>query len=134
MFECFDPNKAFKLPNLNSIKHSIKINRTVPYGPLYNLSEVQLEALRLYLTDALRKRWIRPSTSPAGAPILFVPKKDGGLRLCVDYRGLNEVTIKNRHPLPLIDETLDRLVGAKIFIKLNLKDAYYRVRIREGHE
>jgi len=130
----FDPDKASELPDLGGVEHSIDTDGTVPYGPLYNLSETQLEALRLYLRDALRKRWIRPSTSPAGAPILFVPKKDGGLRLCVDYRGLNKVTIKNRHPLPLIDETLDRLQGAKIFTKLDLKDAYHRVRIREGHE
>jgi hypothetical protein len=69
-----------------------------------------------------------------GAPILFVPKKDRGLRLCVDYRGLNKVTIKNQYPLPLINKTLDRLIGARIFTKLNLKDAYHRIRIREGHE
>ena len=134
MSDCFDPDKASELPDLGGVEHSIDTDGPIPYGPLYNLSEVQLEALRLYLQDAIRKRWIRPSTSPAGAPILFVPKKDGGLRLCVDYRGLNKVTIKNRHPLPLIDETLDRLVGAKIFTKLDLKDAYHRVRIRDGHE
>ena len=61
-------------------------------------------------------------------------KKDGGLRLCVDYRGLNKVTVKNRHPLPLISETLDRLNGAKQFTKLDLKDAYHRIRIRKGDE
>jgi RNase H-like domain found in reverse transcriptase/Reverse transcriptase (RNA-dependent DNA polymerase) len=132
--ETFDPDKASELPDLGGVEHAIETDGPVPYGPLYNLSEIQLEALRLYLQDAIRKRWIRPSTSPAGAPILFVPKKDGGLRLCVDYRGLNKVTIKNRHPLPLIDETLDRLVGAQVFTKLDLKDAYHRVRIREGHE
>ena len=68
------------------------------------------------------------------APILFVPKKDGGLRLCVDYRGLNSVTVKNRHPLPLITETLDRLCGSKVFTKLDLKDAYHRLRIKSGDE
>jgi hypothetical protein len=132
--DVFDAEKASELPEISGFEHSIDTTDPPPYGPLYNLSEVQLEALRNYLADALRKRWIRPSTSPAGAPILFVPKKDGGLRLCVDYRGLNKVTIKNRHPLPLIDETLDRLVGARIFTKLDLKDAYHRIRIREGHE
>jgi transposase InsO family protein len=132
--DVFDPDKASELPDLGGVEHSIETDGPVPYGPLYQLSETQLEALRAYLHDALQKRWIRPSTSPAGAPILFVPKKDGGLRLCVDYRGLNKVTIKNRHPLPLIDETLDRLVGARIFTKLDLKDAYHRVRIQEGHE
>lgn len=71
-------------------------------------------------------------TSSAGASILFVPKKDRGPRLCVDYRGLDVVTVKNRHPLPLITETLDRLGGIKVFTKLDLKDAYHRIPIREG--
>ena len=90
--------------------------------------------LRDYLEQALSKGWIRHSTSPAGAPILFVPKKDGSLRLCVDYRALNNITIKNRHPLPLIDETLTRLTRAKYFTKLDLKDAYHRLRIKQGDE
>ena len=75
---------------------------------------------------------IRRSVSPAGAPIMFVPKKGGGLCLCVDYRGLNRVTIKNRTPLPLISKTLDRLEGAKVFTKLDLADAYHRIQIRKG--
>ena len=65
---------------------------------------------------------------------MFVPKKGGGLRLYVDYRGLNQITIKDRTPLPLISETMDRLRRAKRFTKLDLKDAYYRLRIREGDE
>ena len=65
---------------------------------------------------------------------MFVPKKGGGLRLCVDYRGLNRITIKDRTPLPLISETMDRLRRAKRFTKLDLKDVYYRLRIREGDE
>ena len=69
-----------------------------------------------------------------GSPIFFVPKKDRGLRLYVDYRRLNKVIVKNRYPLPLISKTLNRLCGAKIFIKLNLKDAYYRIRIKSGDE
>jgi hypothetical protein len=75
--------------------------------------------------NALKKGWIRHFVSPAGTPILFVPKKDGGLRLCVDYYKLNKVTIKNRHLLPFINKTLDRLTGAEMFTKVNLKNAYY---------
>ena len=78
-----------------------------PYRPIYNLSEKELKVLREYLRDALAKGWIRESSSPAGVPILFAPKKDGELRLCVDYRGLNKITKKNRYPLPLIGEILD---------------------------
>jgi reverse transcriptase-like protein len=86
------------------------------------------------LQDNLTKGFIRPSKSPAGAPILFAPKKDGTLRLCVDYRGLNKVTVKNRYPLPLISEIMDRVNGAKWLSKFDLKDAYHRIRIKPGDE
>jgi hypothetical protein len=88
--------------------------------------------LREYLDAALKKEWIRVSKLPSVALILFVLKKDGGDRLCVDYRSLNRVTIKNRYPLPLISELLNRLGYAKVFTKLNLRDAYHRLRIKEG--
>ncbi|SCO20140.1 uncharacterized protein FFB20_15872 [Fusarium fujikuroi] len=79
------------------------------YGPIYPLSQAELKELREYIQENLKTGRIRPSKSPAGSPILFVPKKDGGLRLCVDYRGLNAITIKNRYPLPLISEIMDRI-------------------------
>ena len=133
--DVFSTEKAGILPEQKQGDHAIELDdREPPYGPIYNLSRTELTELRRYLDDALGKKWIRHSVSPAGAPILFVPKKDGGLRLCVDYRGLNAVTIKNRHPLPLITETLDRLSGAKVFSKLDLKDAYHRIRIKRGDE
>ena len=132
--DVFSIEEAGKLPSHEGRDHAIETTAEPPFGPLYNLSNTELAALRNYLDDALAKGWIQHSTSPAGAPILFVPKKDGGLRLCVDYRGLNKVTVKNRHPLPLISETLDRLNGAKQFTKLDLKDAYHRIRIRRGDE
>jgi len=117
------------------VEHAIELEGgEPPYGPIYHLSEKELKVLREYLEDSLKKGWIRHSTSPAGAPILFVPKKDKELRLCVDYRGLNKLTIKNRYPLPLICEILDRLAGAKVYTKLDLKDAYHRIRIRRGDE
>jgi hypothetical protein len=105
-----------------------------PHQPIYNLSAMELEVLRKYLTDYMARGWIRHSKSPAGAPILFVKKKDGSLRLCVDYRGLNKITIKNRHPLPLIAESLERLAQAKFYTKLDVRDAYHRIRIKEGDE
>ena len=134
--DVFASNKTATLPAFKQGDHAIETieGKEPPYGPLYNLSQVELAELRRYLEDALEKGWIRHSTSPAGAPILFVPKKDGGLRLCVDYRGLNAVTVKNRHPLPLITETLDRLCGAKVFSKLDMKDAYHALRIKAGDE
>ena len=105
-----------------------------PYGPIYPLSPKELAALKEFLEENLAKGFIRESKSPAGAPILFVPKKDGGLRLCVDYRGLNSITIKNRYPLPLITEIMDQVTGANYFSKIDLKDAYYRIRIKAGDE
>ena len=105
-----------------------------PFGPLYNLSEAELATLRVYLEKYLKRGWIRHSKSPAGAPILFVKKKDGTLRLCVDYRGLNSITVKNRHPLPLIAESLDRLARAKRYTTVDIGEAYHRLRIRQGDE
>ena len=87
-----------------------------------------------FLEENLAKGFIQESKSPAGTPILFAPKKDGSLKLCVDYRGLNSITVKNRYPLPLITEIMDHVTGAKYFSKIDLKDAYYRLRIKAGDE
>ena len=100
----------------------------------YNMSPAELKVLDDYINEALAKGWIRESKSSAGAPIVFSPKKNGELRVCVDYRGLNAITFKNRYPLPLISELLDRLNGSVVFSKIDLKNAYYRIRIREGDE
>lgn len=134
--DVFSEEKADELPPLEGRQHPIKLEpgSVPPYSPIYNLSEKELEVLRDYLKSSEAKGWIRKSTSPAGAPILFVPKKDGSLRLCVDYRALNKITIKDRYPLPLIGETLDRLRDAKVFTSLDLRNAYHRVRIRPGDE
>jgi hypothetical protein len=100
-----------------------------PFGPIYNLSKNELDELRKYIDENLRKFFIWHSKSSAGAPILFVKKKDGTLRMCVDYRGLNKLTIKNRYPLPL-----DQLQQAKIYNKIDLRGAYNLVCIKEGDE
>jgi hypothetical protein len=104
------------------------------FGPIYSLSPIQMKALREYIEENLKKGFIRKSSSPAGYPILFAPKKDGTLRLCVDYRQLNNITIKNRYPLPLTGEMQERLHGAKIFTKLDLRGAYNLVRMAKGEE
>lgn len=90
--------------------------------------------MREYLDLLLKKGYIRPSQSLAGSPVLFVPKPGGKLRLCVDYRSLNDITIKDRYPLPRIDELRDRLSGARFFTKLDLRDGYHLIRIKEGHK
>uniref|UniRef100_A0A8C5P6V7 Gypsy retrotransposon integrase-like protein 1 n=1 Tax=Leptobrachium leishanense TaxID=445787 RepID=A0A8C5P6V7_9ANUR len=106
----------------------------IPYGRLYPLSELELKVLKGYIQENLDKGFIRHSTSPAGAGIFFVEKKDGGLRPCVDYRELNRITIKNRYPLPLISELIERLQGATVYTKIDLKGAYNLVRVRQGDE
>ncbi|XP_060112868.1 uncharacterized protein LOC132585122, partial [Heteronotia binoei] len=106
----------------------------LPVGRLYPMSEPELAALRDFLDKNLKRGFIRPSTSPLSAPVLFVKKKSGELRLCNDYRALNKITIRDRYPLPLIPELLDRLKGAQIYTKLDLRGAYNLVRIRPGDE
>ncbi|EAL20633.1 hypothetical protein CNBE2980 [Cryptococcus deneoformans B-3501A] len=113
--DVFDKKSANMLPEHRSFDHHIPLEegKNPPFGPIYNLSEKELEALCEYLDENLKKGFIRLSKSPAGAPILFVKKKDGSLRMCIDYWGINKITIKNRYPLPLITELLDRLKSAK---------------------
>ena len=115
-------------------KIELETGKAPIFGPIYALSEKELKVLRGYLDENLKKGFIRESKSPAGYPILFTPKKDGSLRLCVDYRKLNDITIKNRYPLPNIGELQDRLGKAKIFTKLDLRGAYNLIRMKEGEE
>lgn len=94
----------------------------------------ELEELRKQLTELLEAGHIRPSKAPFGAPVLFQKKKEGKLRLCIDYRALNKVTVKNKYLIPLIADLFDRLGQAKVFIKMDLRKGYYQVRIGEGDE
>ena len=91
------------------------------------MSRDELEVLKKYLEDNLSKGYIRASFFPAAAPVLFVKKPGGGLRFCVDYCGLNDLTIKNKYPLPLIRETLGRLCKAVYFTKLNIIAAFNKI-------
>jgi Reverse transcriptase (RNA-dependent DNA polymerase) len=133
--DIFSEAKAVMLLPLGGPEHAIELKGgEPPYGPIYNLSKQELKVLHEYLRDAIEQGWIRESNSPAGALILFTPKKGGKLRLCVDYRGLNRITKKNRYPLPLMSEILDRVVGAKRYTKIDLHNAYYRICIRSDDE
>jgi hypothetical protein len=132
----FEKNKADQLPKHHPHDCPIDLEEghSPPFGPIYGLLEPELQALRDYLTENLAKGFVQHSKSPAGTPILFVKKKDGSLRLCVDYRGFNKITKKNQYPLPLISSLLDRLRIGKIFTKLDLRGAYNLLRIRPGDE
>ena len=104
------------------------------YGGLIPLSKKEEDFLKEYIEKHLAKGFIRPSKSSVAHGVLFAPKKDGSLRPCIDYRKLNAITKKNRYPLPRIDELQDRLIGAKWFTAIDIRDAYYRIRMKEGEE
>ncbi|GJP62218.1 hypothetical protein CLOP_g19306 [Closterium sp. NIES-67] len=95
----------------------------------FRLSQPELEELQQHLYYLLTKGFISPSTSPYAAPILFTPKKDGGFRMCIDYRALNRITIKSRYPIPRADELLNQLRGAKFFSKIDLRGGYHQIRV-----
>ncbi|GJZ16981.1 putative reverse transcriptase domain-containing protein [Tanacetum coccineum] len=97
----------------------------------YHMAPVELKVLKEKLQEMLENGFIRPSVSPWGAPVLFVKKKDGSMRLCIDYRELNRITIHNRYPLPRIDDLFDQLQGAKYFSKIDLRYGYHQLRVRE---
>ena len=131
-----DEENANALPRHQPWDHEIRLEpgKQPTFGPIYALSEKELKTLREYLDENLARGFIRKSESPAGYPILFAPKKDGSLRLCVDYRKLNDITVKNRYPLPNIEELQDRLAQANWFSKIDLKGAYNLIRMKEGEE
>ena len=133
----FSTEKAAELPENTGInEHAIKLEegKQPSFWPIYSLDPVELETLKTYIEINLVNGYIRPSKSPAGAPILFDRKSDGSLRLYVDYRSLNNITIKNQYLLPLIDKSLDWLNQAKQFIQLDLTNAYHQMRIYKGDE
>ncbi|KAH9658001.1 hypothetical protein KPL70_023315 [Citrus sinensis] len=96
----------------------------------YRMAPIELKELKVQLQELLDKGFIRPSVSPWGAPVLFVKKKDGSMRLCIDYRQLNMVTVKNKYPLPRIDDLFDQLRGAAVFSKIDLRSDYHQLKIR----
>ena len=121
------------LPPVRPIAHAIPLEPGAkpPAQKLYRLSWKEQAELENQLKELLAKGWIQASTSPYGSPILFVHKKDGGMRLCVDYRAVNKLTVRNNAPLPRIDDTLDKLAGASCFSCLDLQQAYHQIRLHE---
>ena len=135
--DVFSEKAANLLPDHRPFDCSIELkdpSMIPPFRPIYSLSPQENTALELYIDENLKKGYIRPSRSPSGAPIFFVPKKSKELRPCVDYRGLNDMTIKNSGAIPLIKDLLDRLGSAKYFSKIDLRGAYNLVRIKPGDE
>nr|GEU72486.1 putative reverse transcriptase domain-containing protein [Tanacetum cinerariifolium] len=97
----------------------------------YRLAPSEMKELSDQLKELADKGFIRPSSSPWGAPVLFVKKKDGSFRMCIDYRKLNKLTVKNRYPLPRIDDLFDQLQGSSVYSKIDLRSGYHQLRVRE---
>ncbi|KAL0546152.1 hypothetical protein IC582_016058 [Cucumis melo] len=122
------------LPPHREVEFAIELEPgTIPISRApYRMAPAELKELKVQLQELLDKGFIRPSVSPWGAPVLFVKKKDGSMRLCIDYRELNKVTVKNRYPLPRIDDLFDQLQGATVFSKIDLRSGYHQLRIKDG--
>jgi hypothetical protein len=131
-----EDNGATALPAHKPWDHEIILEegKEPTFGPLYKQSARERDETKKYIDENLKKGFIRKSQSKVAHPVLFAPKKNGKLRMCVDYRKLNNITIKNRYPLPNIGELQDQLVGSKWFTTLDLRGAYNLIRIKEGDE
>ncbi|XP_074326625.1 uncharacterized protein LOC141664569 [Apium graveolens] len=126
------PDDLEGLPPEREVEFSINLlpnAQPISKAP-YRMAHLELQELKEQLEELLDKGFIRPSVSPWGAPVLFVKKKDGSMRLCIDYRELNRITVKNRYPLPRIDDLLDQLEGAKYFSKIDLRSGYHQLRVK----
>ena len=132
----FCKESALSLPPHRTYDCTIDLLPGAPLlvGRLYNLLIPEKEVMHSYITESLASGIIRPSSSPVAAGFFFVSKKDGSLRPCIDYRLLNTITVKNKYPIPLLSSTFEPLTHATVFTKLDLRNAYHLVRIREGDE
>jgi hypothetical protein len=124
------------LPPKRRVDHAIEVmpEMAPPAKAPYRMNHEELKELKVQLEELLTKRYIKPSKSPYWASVLFVHKKDGTLRMCVDYKTLNKATVKNRYPLLHINDLFDRLSGAKVFSRIDLRSGYYQIQIAEGDE
>ena len=128
------PDELPGLPPVREIDFSIELlPGTMPISQApYRMAPAELKELKTQLQELVDKGFIRPSMSPWGAPVLFVKKKDDTMRLCIDYRKLNQVTVKNKYLLPRIDDLFDQLRGASVFSKIDLRSGYHQLRIRDS--
>ena len=125
--DCFPESLPDGLPPERDVAHTIPTEPSVPpFKPIYRLSPKENAEVMRQVAEGLKQQIIEPSSSPYGAPVLFVRKKDDSLRMCVDFRALNKITIKNKYPLPCIDDLLDQLHGATVFSSLDLQSGYHQ--------
>jgi hypothetical protein len=116
-----------EVPLHYQVKHSIDmtLDASLPNGKIYHYSLLENEEIKRHIQELFHKGHIHPSSSPCGSPIMLVQKKDGTWRLCFDYRALNKIKVRNRYPIPRIDNLLDQLMGAKYFSNIDLKSSYH---------
>jgi hypothetical protein len=133
-FQDVFPNELLGLPLERELDFTIELNPGAePISKtLYRMAALELCELQIQLKELLDLGLVRPSVSPWGASVIFVKKKDGSLRLCIDYRDLNRATVKNRYPMPRIDDLFDQMKGATVFSKVDLRSGYHQLRIKEG--
>ena len=122
------------MPPKREIQHEIQLQQDCPLPNInmYHMLIMENAKIKRKIKDMLDKGLIRPSTSPCSSPIVLIPKKDGTYHMCVDFRALNKITVKNRYPLPRIDDLLDQLKEEIFFTKLDLRSGYHQVRIAES--
>ena len=127
------PEELPGIPPVREVELSIEIfPGTAPTSRApYRMAPTELKELKIQLQELLDKGFIRPSVSPWGAPVLFVKKKDGTLRMCIDYRQINKVTVKHKYPLLRIEDLFDQLKGAGVFSKIDLRSGYYQLRVKD---
>ena len=130
--DCFPAELPAKLPPERNVYHTIPLKNEDPPPPRksYRLSRPEVAELNTQVASLLEKGYIQPNNSPYGHPVLFVKRKNGNLRMCIDYKSLNQQTVKSRYPLPRIDDLFDRLQGAQVFSSIDLQSAYYQVRLK----
>ena len=132
------PDDLLNLPLEMEVEFTIDVGFTIDLVPgtnsiskaPYRMAPIELKELKVQFQELLDKGFIKPSVLPWGAPVLFVKKKDGSMRLCIDYKELNKVTVRNKYPLPRIDDLFEQLQGACVFSKINLLSRYHQLRVK----
>ena len=139
LYDVFDAHHEMfqeptSLPPKREIQHEIQLHQDCPLPNIgmYRMSIMENAEIKRKIKELLEKGFVRPRTSPCGSPIVLIPNKDGTWRMCVDFRALNKIMVKNRYPLPRIDDLLDQLKDAKYFTKLDFRSGYHHVRITES--
>ena len=134
--DLFPEEIPYGLPPLRGIEHQIAFitSSSIPNRPAYRANPEETKEIQRQVDELIQKGFVRESLSPCSVPVILVPKKDGTWRMCVDCRAINKITVKYRHPIPRLDDMLDELRGSSMFSKIDLKNGYYQIRMKEGNE